>query len=231
MSPVARSVTRDPRLLVLPVVGLILGLTAGLFLSDAAARGPAIAQATQPPAPPIEPPTDTPTPTETPSPPRRIARPLRVIIPAIKVDARIDPVGLNADSSMEVPEFGKAGWYTNGPRPGQPGPAVVVAHVDSYQGPDVFFRLRELKRGDRIIIRRADGSLGSWRVTSSEQTPKDELPTERIWNATTRPVLRLVTCGGNFDEVTRHYLDNVIVYADPVQAETGPAREGPGQAE
>jgi sortase (surface protein transpeptidase) len=220
MSPVARSVARDPRLVVLPVIGLMLGLVAGLFLSDASARGPAIAQATpRPSPPPIEPPTETPT--VKPKPPRPVARPVRVVIPSIKVNARIDPVGLNADSSMEVPEFGRAGWYTKGPRPGQPGPSVVVAHVDSYKGPDVFFRLAELKRGDRVIIRGADGSSARWRVVSSEQTPKDELPTERIWNDTTRPVLRLVTCGGNFDEVTRHYLDNVIVYADPVRGEGG----------
>jgi sortase (surface protein transpeptidase) len=216
MSPVARSLTRDPRLVVLPVVGLILGLAAGLFLSDAQAHGPAIAQATPSPPPPIQPPRDEHSSRPT-SPPVHIARPIRVVIPSIDVDARIDRVGLNADNSMEVPEFGRAGWYTNGPRPGQPGPAVVVAHVDSYQGPDVFFRLHELKPGDRVIIRRADGSKGQWRIASSEQTPKDELPTERIWNDTQRPVLRLITCGGNFDEVTRHYLDNTIVYADPVR--------------
>lgn len=116
---------------------------------------------------------------------------------------------------MEVPDFGKAGWYTKGPLPGESGPAVVVAHVDSTAGPDVFYRLHELAKGDLIRIRRADGTSQTWTMQSAEQTPKDDLPVERIWNATKQPVLRLVTCGGSFNEATRHYEDNVIVYADP----------------
>jgi hypothetical protein len=38
---------------------------------------------------------------------------------------------------------------------------------------------------------------------------------ERIWNRTSQPVLRLITCGGSFDRSTGHYRDNVIVYARP----------------
>ena len=147
---------------------------------------------------------------------QRVAKPLRVMIPAIDVDARIRPVGLNLDGSMEVPDFGVAGWYTKGPRPGAPGPAVIVAHVDSFEGPDVFFRLRELRRGQRIHVVRRDGSTAVFRVARRENTPKDRLPADRIWNDTRRPVLRLVTCGGEFDYETRHYTENVIVYAFPV---------------
>lgn len=209
-----RSWVRDPRLVVLPVTGLALGLVAALFVSDVPVAPPA--EAAPRILPPVDSMDDVP-PRRTPAPPKEhVARPVRVIIPSIDVDAPVGPVGLNADGSMEVPEFGDAAWYTGGPRPGRPGPAVVVAHVDSYEGPDVFYRLSELKAGDRVIVRAADGQRRAWRVVSSEQTPKDELPTERIWNVTRQPVLRLVTCGGNFDEATGHYLDNVIVYAEPV---------------
>ena len=143
------------------------------------------------------------------------ARPVRVKIPAIDVDAELTPIGLHDDGSMEVPAFGLAGWYRLGPRPGEPGPAVIVAHVDSYQGPDVFFRLRELSAGDEVKVLHEDDTWSRFVVQSSEQQLKDQLPVDRIWNKTRDPVLRLVTCGGEFDEVERHYRSNVIVYTGP----------------
>lgn len=141
-------------------------------------------------------------------------RPLRVTIPAIEVDAPIVPVGLRDDGAMQTPDFGNAGWYEPGPRPGEAGPAVVVAHVDSKaNGPDVFFRLRELRPGHQVTIHYADQTR-TFTVTATEQTAKDELPTDKIWSGTPSPVLRLITCGGAFDRKARSYLDNVIVYAD-----------------
>ncbi|MEJ7650763.1 MAG: sortase [Nakamurella sp.] len=140
---------------------------------------------------------------------------MSISIPTIGVKSRIVPIGLWPDGQMQTPDFGLAAWYTEGPRPGEAGPAVVIAHVDSYQGPDVFFRLRELATGDEIIITRADGSTGTWLVRSSEHTPKDELPTDRIWNRTTEPVLRLITCAGAFDREKRSYTENVVIYATP----------------
>jgi sortase (surface protein transpeptidase) len=136
-----------------------------------------------------------------------------VEIPTITTRADLVPLGLNPDGSMEVPDFGLAGYYAEGPTPGDPGPAVIAAHVDSYQGPDVFFELRSLRPGDEILVHHADSSTSTFIVESTEQTPKDELPGDRIWNDTDEPVLRLVTCGGSFDRSTGHYRDNVIVYA------------------
>jgi sortase (surface protein transpeptidase) len=142
-----------------------------------------------------------------------VAKPVRVVIPAIDVDADLVALGLNDDGSMEVPDFGLAGWYEPGPRPGDPGPAVIAAHVDSVRGPDVFFRLRDLTMGDKITVEYADGSDSTFVVSESEQQLKDDLPVERIWNDTDDAVLRLITCGGEFDTAARSYLSNLIVYA------------------
>lgn len=138
--------------------------------------------------------------------------PTRVEIPAIEVDEDLVPVGLQADGAMQTPNFGVAAWYELGPRPGAPGPAVVLAHVDSKAGPDVFYRLRELEPGDRVTVHRADGS-STFVVDAREQVDKEQLPYERIWSDTTEPVLRLITCGGAFDDSTGNYLDNIIIYA------------------
>lgn len=144
-----------------------------------------------------------------------VAEPVRIRIPSVDVDAEIVGVGLQGDGAMETPDFGLAGWYTEGPKPGEEGPSVVVAHVDSKAGPDVFYRLKELRPGAEVHIERSDGSTATWVSESSEQTDKDELPVESIWSPTDEPVLRLVTCGGAFDRSIGHYTDNVIVYASP----------------
>lgn len=149
--------------------------------------------------------------------PMAIDEPVRIEVPAIGVDAELVGVGLKDDGSMAVPDFGLAGWYTKGPAPGAAGPAVIAAHVDSYRGPDVFFRLRELEPGDEIHVHGAAGRTLTWRMDTAELVPKDELPRHRIWNDTDEPALRLITCGGQFDRAARSYKSNTIVYASPVQ--------------
>jgi len=142
--------------------------------------------------------------------------PIRVLIPAIDVDADLVPLGLRSDRAMEVPDFGLAGWYAQGPKPGHPGPAVIVAHVDSRAGPDVFFRLRELVAGDRVHVVYDSGDRRTFVVTWSERTPKDALPVASIWPTTSDRLLALITCGGTFDQSARSYEDNVVVYTTPL---------------
>ena len=140
-------------------------------------------------------------------------RPVSIAIPAVGIDARVVPVGLRADRTMEVPEVDLAGWYEPGPRPGEAGPAVIVGHVDSRHGPAVFFRLGELRPGDRITIGQQGGAARSFLVERVERSPKEALPVGRIWDRARQPVLRLITCGGSFDRSTGHYRDNIVVYA------------------
>jgi sortase (surface protein transpeptidase) len=141
-----------------------------------------------------------------------IKDPVRIVIPAIKADALIVKVGILANGSMDVPPFGLAGWYRLGPAPGASGPSVIVGHVDTKKGPDVFYRLRDLKPGDEILVYDKSGDMATFVVDSSELILKSELPTTRIWNNTYEPVIRLITCGGKFDRSTGHYLSNTIVY-------------------
>lgn len=144
---------------------------------------------------------------------KAVGRPVSIAIPAVGVEARVVPVGLRPDRTMEVPGVDLAGWYEVGPRPGEAGPAVIVGHVDSRSGPAVFFRLGELQRGDQIVVGQAGGVARSFVVKRVERSAKEALPVERIWNRTRQPVLRLITCGGSFDRSSGHYRDNVIVYA------------------
>jgi Sortase domain len=143
------------------------------------------------------------------------AGPTTITIPAIGLKATIVEVGLRADGALQVPPPDQVGWYRLGPRPGAPGAAVLVGHVDSRSGPAVFYRLRQLRPGDEILIGRRGRATRRFLVGRLERHPKTALPTTRIWSSTTRPLLRLITCGGSFDHTTGHYRDNLIVYASP----------------
>jgi sortase (surface protein transpeptidase) len=140
--------------------------------------------------------------------------PVRVEIPRIAVASSLDRLGQAPDRTVEVPRrWEVAGWYAGGTRPGDSGAAVILGHVDSKSGPAVFYRLGELRRGDGVTIRRADGSSVRFVVQRTEQYDKRRFPTDAVYYPTLTPALRLVTCGGQFDYTTGHYRSNVIVFA------------------
>ena len=144
---------------------------------------------------------------------------MRVELPTIGVSSRLVRLGLNPDGTMEVPrDYGLAGWFTGGAMPGQDGPAAIAGHVDSRTGPAVFYRLGDLRPGDPVRVRRADGDWLAFEVTGIARYPKAAFPTEAVFGPVTGPVLRLVTCGGDFDRASGHYLDNLVVTARPAGA-------------
>lgn len=144
--------------------------------------------------------------------------PVTLDIPAIGVAAEpLLGLGLNPDDTVEVPtDYARAGWFDRGPAPGEVGSAVILGHVDSFRGPAVFFRLRELRPGDRVEVGLADGSTGLFAVTAVETYPKEQFPARRVYASTGSRDLQLVTCGGEFDRGTGHYLANVVVYTSMV---------------
>jgi len=148
----------------------------------------------------------------------QVARPVSLTIPLIGVKTNLITLGLAAGGSMQVPSSSTvAGWFTGSPRPGSVGSSIIVGHVDNDHAPGVFFRLPELKKGDDIYVKRADGTTAEFRVTENRTYPKDHFPTDTVYGPTPDAELRLITCGGAFDSVTRHYLSNIIVYASQVR--------------
>jgi Sortase domain len=141
--------------------------------------------------------------------------PVRLVIPAIRLSTgNLVRLGTNPDGSLEVPDdVRRAGWWTPGPPPGSVGPAVIAGHVDSTRGPAVFYRLGQLGRGQEVRVVRADGRVARFTVDGVERFAKDAFPTERVYGATSRAELRLITCGGDFDRRTGHYVDNVVAFA------------------
>jgi len=147
-----------------------------------------------------------------------VVLPIRVRIPSIEIDSGVIDLGLNPDRTLQVPkDIAVTGWYTGRSVPGEVGPSVIVGHVDSaIAGAGVFYNLRRLEPGDLIEVERSDGSVAQFLVTSLELAQKDQFPTEQVYGFTEQPTLRLITCGGSFDQGAGSYLGNVIVYAQHV---------------
>jgi len=152
----------------------------------------------------------------TPAQPEQIARPVRVRIPAIGVDSTITTITTDKTGHLIPPATTDiVGWYRGGPAPGDTGPALLAAHVDSRAGPGVFFRLADLRPGDKITVLRADHTTARFRVTTTTHVAKDAFPTATVYAPEPLPLLRLITCGGTFDHTKHSYRDNVIVEAVP----------------
>lgn len=130
------------------------------------------------------------------------------------MSSRLERLGLNADGTIEIPsKWNVAGWFAQGAKPGQRGPAVILGHVDSAIGPAVFYRVRELQMGDEIFVDQRHGRTVRFVVRRIERFDKDRFPTGAVYFPTLKPRLSLVTCGGPFNDSTGHYRDNVIVFA------------------
>jgi len=145
--------------------------------------------------------------TPPPSPPFSLAPspPVSVRASVVGINSAVSQVGLTKDGTIEVPtSYDKAAWYRLGPTPGELGPAVIIGHVDSYKGPGVFFNLGDIRPGQLIDITRADHSVAHFRVDAIDSYPKDLFPTEAVYGPVNYAGLRLITCGGAFDEKTRN---------------------------
>lgn len=142
--------------------------------------------------------------------------PTWVDVPSIAAHSTLVQLGLNADKTVQVPPVDEplqAGWYNNSPTPGEVGPAVVLGHIDGDHKEGIFWRLHEVKAGDKVSIGRQDGSTLTFTVTKVDQVAKSDFPKDAVYGDTSDPELRLITCGGAFDASSHNYLDNIIVYA------------------
>ena len=142
--------------------------------------------------------------------------PTRLEIPKLAVDTTfVEPLGLNSDQTIMVPDsYTEVGWYKNGVTPGEVGAAVILGHVDSKDGPGVFFSLGQLNIGDEIKVTRADNTAATFKVTELTRYAQSDFPSNRVYTSDGGAVLRLVTCTGTFDRGEARYTHNLVVYAE-----------------
>ena len=141
--------------------------------------------------------------------------PVRLVIPKLNLDTSfVAPLGLQPDQTVSVPDsYTEVGWYEGGATPGENGPAVILGHVDSKEGPAVFYSLGQLKVSDEIEVTRSDGTIAVFVVDKLQRYPQSDFPTQAVYGPTDTPTLRLVTCTGTFDRGAQKYSHNLVVYA------------------
>lgn len=148
------------------------------------------------------------------APPISRSTPVSFKIASINASGSLISVGLNTDGSVQVPaDYLQAGWYQKGPAPGEQGSAVILGHVDSYKGTGVFFYLKKVKPGDMIDVTRADGKTAHFKVTDVRMYEKTQFPDQLVFAPRGGATLQVVTCGGDFDQATKSYLSNVVVFS------------------
>jgi sortase (surface protein transpeptidase) len=142
------------------------------------------------------------------------SRPLALIIPSLKINTVVGILGLQADHQVMVPTNTHiVGWYDDGPTPGEIGSAVILGHVDSTAGPGTFFYIKNLKAGDSITVKLADGVVTHFSVTKVVEYSKAAFPDQLVYGSHGTRSLQLVTCGGTFDHETGHYESNIVVFS------------------
>ncbi|MET8135791.1 class F sortase [Streptomyces sp. NPDC005251] len=146
------------------------------------------------------------------------ARPQRVDIPSMGVQAPVVARGLDGRGAIDPPPFDQSGvvaWYAAGVRPGAAGTALMVGHVDTRTRPAVFYKLSSVKPGDTVRVMRDDGTVAEFTVDDVQVLPRDHFDAQQAYGVrkSGRAELRLITCGGTFDRTSDSYTANVVVSA------------------
>ena len=147
-----------------------------------------------------------------------VVEPVRIRIPQLDLTTPTRALGVEPDGQLEIPDETEVGWYRLGSSPGRPGATVLAAHVSWNDTIGPFFRLDELGPGAVVDVDLADGGSRRYEVVERAQYGKLALPAERIWTREGDETLVLITCGGEFNRSIRRYVDNIVVYAVPVES-------------
>jgi LPXTG-site transpeptidase (sortase) family protein len=145
------------------------------------------------------------------------APPTRLVVAGTSIDVSVVAVGMGAGNEMEIPDsVDRAGWYRHGPAPGdETGTAVIAAHVDTLSGLAPFSELRQLRPNTRITVERAGAETLTYRVSGVGLMNKDEFDAAAVFRRDGKPLLKLVTCGGEWLDARQDYSHNVVVTAVP----------------
>ena len=139
--------------------------------------------------------------------------PIRLLIPRIAVDASIEALGLDQNRALAIPADAKdVAWFDQGPKPGQPGNALINGHVSWWTGSAVFARLAELRPGDRVLVVRGDGTRASFKVTGLRSLPAGARDIS-LFAASQTATVTLITCSGWWNAGLGSYTQRLLVSA------------------
>jgi sortase (surface protein transpeptidase) len=149
------------------------------------------------------------------------SNPVRLIIPAIAINARVEGVGTQANADLATPTqdpWQDVGWYNLGPQPGEPGSAVIDGHLDRPGGfPAVFWHLRDLHVDDEVLVKNSSGETLRFLVTRIELYPPQDAPIQDIFGNWGGRYLNLITCAGDWIPSQHQTNLRLVVYTSLVK--------------
>ncbi len=140
-------------------------------------------------------------------------------IPKANVKARILPMGVNKDGSMQAPQnVADSGWYNASAKPGTPGAAVIDGHASGPTREGLFAYLDKLIVGDTINVEKGDGSQLTYKVLKAEVVPLAEVNMDKLLLPAGKKTeaLNLITCTGKWQADKNTYDHRVIIYAERI---------------
>ena len=148
-----------------------------------------------------------------------VVQPARLQVPSLGIDVTVSPEGVDATGALALSDDPAiASWYRYGPTPwSTAGTAVIAAHVDSFDyGVGQFALLLDAPVGTEIVTTSVDGRVARFSVQEVSMIDKTGVDWNAVFDRTGPHRLALITCGGEFNYDTGHYLSNVIVTAVPI---------------
>jgi LPXTG-site transpeptidase (sortase) family protein len=144
------------------------------------------------------------------------AMPVRLVVPALKIKAPIQPIEVDSHAVLDPPRNPRdVGWWQRSARPGaKQGQTVLTGHT-VHTGGGVMDDLAKLHRGQLVKVVTPKGTM-TYRTTRVVTWSKGELARNAVAIfAQKRTDLRLVliTCSG---WTGSYYTSNVVAFAKPL---------------
>jgi len=142
--------------------------------------------------------------------------PRYIYIPSIKVKAVVRQMGLTKNNQIDSPKnVYDTGWFKNSAMPGKPGAMVVDGHVSSWKTRGVFYSIKSLKPGQKIIIEQGNGKKITYTVVKLKTYDADKVSKDALFNPVNAklPGLNLITCGGKVIKGTNDFDKRIVVFA------------------
>lgn len=145
-----------------------------------------------------------------------MADPVRLVIPSIGVNATVETVGILNNGDLATPTrspWTDVGWFVSGPQPGGQGSAVIDGHLDRPGGyPAVFWNLRYMQVGGRVMVVSASGKTLNFQVTRVAFYAPEAAPIQAIFGNSGGTYLNLITCAGDWIPSQHQTTLRLVVY-------------------
>lgn len=142
--------------------------------------------------------------------------PVRIKIPKINVDAILEHVGLTSRGGVDIPEGPvNAAWFKFGPRPGDPGNAIIIGHYGWKNNiVAVFDNIYKLVKGDKVYIEDEDGKIITFIVRESRSYNPEADSSFVFVSNDDKSHLNLITCEGIWNKALKSYSKRLVVFTD-----------------